>query len=68
MLFGIYFLPKLAFSTRQQAPDIVIRVLSQSQTLIFEHLHKAILAPIIIHHAIMDAPLVSLFGGLVLIH
>ena len=35
------------------------------QTLILEHLHKAVETPIIIYHAVTDAPLVPLFGGLV---
>src|SRR6266702_6685973 len=36
------------------------------QTLVCKHLHKSVETPIIIHQAIADVPLGSLFGGLVL--
>jgi hypothetical protein len=37
----------------------------KTQTLVFEHLHKAVEPPIIIDHAVAYAPLVPLFAGLV---
>src|SRR6266704_6928790 len=36
------------------------------QTLVCKHLHKSVETPIIIHQAVADVPLGSLFGGLVL--
>ena len=36
----------------------------KAQTLVFEHLHKAIETPIIIHQAVADTSLVPLSGGL----
>src|SRR5579884_3618362 len=38
-----------------------------AQTLIDEHLHKAIKTPVVIHHAVTDLPLALLFGGLLLL-
>jgi len=39
----------------------------KAQTLVFEHLHKAIQPPIIIHRPIANASLLPLLGGLVLL-
>src|SRR5438874_10664 len=39
----------------------------KTQTLVFEHLHKAVESPVIIDHAVADLPLALLFGGLVLL-
>ena len=38
----------------------------KAQTLIDKHLHQAVESPVIIHYAVVDAPLVLFFGGLVL--
>ena len=39
----------------------------KAQTLVFEHLHKAIETPIIIHQAVADTSLVPIFGDLMLL-
>src|SRR5712692_3217214 len=39
----------------------------KAQTLVGQHLHKAVESPIIIHHAVADAPPGALFGGLLLL-
>src|SRR6266567_3308282 len=39
----------------------------KAQTLVFQHLHKAVEVPIIIYHAVAYAPLALLFGGLALV-
>jgi hypothetical protein len=36
------------------------------QTLVFQHLHKAIETPIVVDHAVTDLPLASFFGSLTL--
>ncbi len=38
----------------------------KTQTLVFEHLHKAVETPVIIDHAVPDAPLVPLLAGFAL--
>ena len=38
----------------------------KAQTLVSQHLHKAVETPIIIHHAVANAPLGFLFGRLIL--
>ena len=37
------------------------------QTLVRQHLHKAIETPVIVHHAVAKLSLASLFAGLVLL-
>lgn len=44
-----------------------IQFLPIQQTLIGQHPHKAIEAPIIIHHAVTDAPLLPVLGTLLLL-
>jgi hypothetical protein len=39
----------------------------KAQTLVFQHLHKAVETPIIIHHPIADVPLAPFFAGLTLL-
>src|SRR5712692_9344748 len=39
----------------------------KAHTLVLKHMHKAVESPIIIHHAVADAPLLGLFRGLFLV-
>ena len=43
-----------------------IQFFPKALTLVFQHLHKAVKPPIIIHYTVADLPLALLFAGLAL--
>src|SRR5260370_22815588 len=60
MLTDMARLGRIAFVNNMQ-------LFPKAQTLIFEHLHKAVEPPIIVDHTIADAPFVPLLPGLMLL-
>ena len=57
MFAGVARFGRIAFTNN-------IQFFPKAQTLVGKHLHKAIKTPIIIYHSIANAPLVPLFGDL----